>query len=62
MATIQSSTVFISDSGKQFHTIHIECLVPMEVDLNDFQLLRESLNVTAIQYANDNRIVFAEKG
>ncbi len=62
MATIQSSTVFISDSGKQFHTIHIECLVPMEVDLNDFQLLRESLNVTAIQYANDNRIAFAEKG
>ena len=37
IATIQSSTVFISDSGKQFHTIHIECLVPMEVDLNDFQ-------------------------
>ena len=62
IATIQSSTVFISDSGKQFHTIHIECLVPMEVDLNDFQLLRESLNVTAIQYANDNRIAFAEKG
>ena len=62
IATIQSSTVFISDSGKQSHTIHIECLVPMEVDLNDFQLLRESLNVTAIQYANDNRIAFAEKG
>ena len=62
IATIQSSTVFISDSGKQFHTIHVECLVAMEIDLNDFQLLRESLNVTAIQYANDNRIAFAEKG
>ena len=62
IATIQSSTVFISDSGKQFHTIHIECLVPMEVDLNDFQLLRESLNLMAIQYANDNGVAFAEKG
>ena len=62
IATIESSTVFISDSGKQFHTIHVECLVPMEIDLNDFQLLRESLNLTAIQYANDNGVVFAEKG
>ena len=62
IATIESSTVFISDSGKQFHTIHVECLVPMEIDLNDFQLLRESLNITAIQYANDNGVVFAEKG
>ena len=62
IATIQSSTVFISDSGKQSHTIHVECLVAMEIDLNDFQLLRESLNLMAIQYANDNRIAFAEKG
>jgi len=62
IATIESSTVFISDSGKQFHTIHVECLVPMEIDLNDFQLLRESLNLTAIQYANDNGVTFAEKG
>jgi len=62
IATIESSTVFISDSGKQFHTIHVECLVPMEIDLNDFQLLRESLNITAIQYANDNGVTFAEKG
>ena len=62
IATIQSSTVFISDSGKQFHTIHVECLVAMEIDLNDFQLLRESLNLMAIQYANDNGVAFAEKG
>jgi MscS family membrane protein len=60
--SIKSSTVFISDAGKQFHTIHIECLVSLEIELNDFQMLRESLNIKAIQYANEHRIVFADKG
>jgi MscS family membrane protein len=59
---IKSSTVFISDAGKQFHIIHIECLVSLEIELNDFQMLRESLNIKAIQYANEHRIVFADKG
>ena len=57
---IKSSTVFISDAGKQFHTLHVECLVPLEVEIEGFQMLREELNLTAIRYANENQIAFAE--
>lgn len=57
---IKSSTVFIAESGKLFHTIHVECLVPLDIEIHDFQMLRESLNISAIQYANENRIAFAD--
>jgi MscS family membrane protein len=59
---IQSASVFISESGKQFHIIHVECLVPLSIDIKGFQLLREELNLAAINYANDHKIIFAEKG
>ena len=59
---IKSTTIFISESGKQFHTIHIECLVPLEVEIENFQMLREALNVIAIKYANQHQIAFADKG
>ena len=57
---INSSAVFIAESGKHFHTIHVECLVLLDVDLVAFQMLREELNLTAINYANEHQIVFAE--
>jgi MscS family membrane protein len=57
---IQSSTVFVADSGKQFHTLHVECFVPLHLDINAFQMLREELNLAAIGYANNNGIVFAQ--
>lgn len=57
---VKSSTVFIAESGKQFHTIHLECLVSLEVDLISFQMLREELNLAAVSYANDHQIAFAE--
>jgi MscS family membrane protein len=59
---IKSSSVFIAESGKQFHVIHVECLVPLNIDIAGFQMLREALNLAAISYANKNGIVFAEKG
>ncbi len=59
---IKTSLVFIAESGKQFHTIHVECLVPLSVELGDFQMMREALNIKAIGYANENKITFAEKG
>jgi MscS family membrane protein len=58
---IVSASVFIAESGKQFHLIHAECFVTMQVELAEFNIIRESLNVAAIQYANANGIVFAEK-
>ncbi|MEY4278933.1 MAG: hypothetical protein RL377_937 [Bacteroidota bacterium] len=60
MSTISSGVVFVSESGKQFHTIHVECLVPMNLDIHEFQQLREKLNLAAINYANKNGIAFAE--
>jgi hypothetical protein len=57
---VKSSIVFVSESGKQFHTIHVECLIPLEVDLEAFQMLREELNLAAVGYANEHQIAFAE--
>ncbi|MEN9697144.1 MAG: hypothetical protein RLZ56_565 [Bacteroidota bacterium] len=56
---VQSSAVFVAESGKQFHTIRVECLVPLTVDISGFQAMRESLNLMAVDYANKNGIVFA---
>jgi len=57
---VKSSVVFVSESGKQFHTIHVECLIPLEVELEPFQMLREELNLAAVRYANEHGIAFAE--
>jgi MscS family membrane protein len=62
MENIQASSVFVSESGKQFHTIHVECLVPMHAEIAEFQLLREQLNLAAIKFANENNILFSENG
>ncbi len=56
---IQSATVFVAESGKQYHTLHVECLVALTLDIDKFQMLREELNLTAITYANKNGISFA---
>jgi MscS family membrane protein len=59
---LNSFQVFVSESGKQYHALHIECLVNMEMDMDAFQMLRERLNLAAIEYANTHQIQFSEKG
>ena len=59
--SVLSQLVFIAESGKHFHVIHVECFVSMENSLFDFQMLREKLNVSAIAYAGSHQINFAEK-
>jgi MscS family membrane protein len=59
-AKVKSAIVFVSETGKQFHTIHVECLIPLNVELTEFQMLREELNLAAVSYANEHQIVFAE--
>ena len=59
---LNSYQVFVSESGKQHHTLHIECLVNMQMDIDAFQILRERINLAAIEYANTNQIQFSEKG
>jgi selenophosphate synthase len=59
---IINSSVFVSDAGKQFHTIHIECFISVDTDFDVFQQLRETLNLKAVEYANAHQINFSEKG
>lgn len=59
---VHSFTVFIADSGKQYHALHIDCLVSMQVEIGEFNMIRERLNLAAIEYANAHQIQFSEKG
>jgi MscS family membrane protein len=59
---LNSFQVFIAESGKQYHALQVECLVTMEMDMDAFQMLRERLNLAAIEYANTHQIQFSEKG
>lgn len=59
---VNSCSVFVAESGKQFHALHIDCLITIGVDLEEFQMIRERLNLAAIEYANAHQIQFSEKG
>ncbi|MFY8165113.1 MAG: mechanosensitive ion channel family protein [Sediminibacterium sp.] len=58
---ILSSAVFVAETGKQFHTIHVECFVAMEYDISSFNTIRQKLNLAAVEYANTQGINFSEK-
>jgi MscS family membrane protein len=59
---LNSYQVFVSESGKQHHALHVECLVNIQMDIDAFQMLRERINLAAIEYANANQIQFSDKG
>lgn len=59
---LNSYQVFVAESGKQYHALHIECLVNMQMNIDAFQMLRERINLAAIEYANAHQIQFSEKG
>ena len=59
---LNSYQVFVSESGKQHHALHVECLVNMQMDIDAFQMLRERINLATIEYANANQIQFSDKG
>lgn len=59
---VNSYNVFVAESGKQFHALHIDCLVTVQMEINEFQMIRERLNLAAIEYANAHQIQFSEKG
>jgi hypothetical protein len=56
---VSSVQAYVSEAGKQYHLLHIECLVSMDLEFNEFIALKEKINVRAIQYANDHTIQFA---
>ena len=57
---VHNTAVYVSESGKLFHVIHLETFVPMHIELSQYQLLREELNLAAISYANESNILFAD--
>ncbi len=59
---VNSYNVFVAESGKQFHALHIDCLVSIQMEISEFQMIRERLNLAAIEYANAHQIQFSEKG
>lgn len=59
LENVSNVLVYVSEAGKQYHVLHIECLVSMQLEFNEFITLKEKINVTAIQYANDHSIHFA---
>jgi len=59
LKNVSSVQVYVSEAGKQYHVLHIECLVSMELAFDEFIALKEKVNVRAIQYANDHAIQFA---
>ncbi len=59
LKNVSNVMAYVSEVGKQYHVLHLECLVSMQLEFNEFIALKEKINVTAIQYANDNTIHFA---
>ena len=59
LASVSNLMVYVSEAGKQFHILHMECLVSMQLSLQEFLALKEKINVMAISYANENKILFA---
>jgi MscS family membrane protein len=59
---VNSYNVFVAESGRQFHTLHIDCLVSIQMEISEFQMIRERLNLAAIEYANAHQIQFSENG
>jgi len=57
---VLNTVVLLTEAGKQAHIIHAEVFVAMYIDITAFQVLREKINLEAIQYANQHQIAFAE--
>ena len=55
-----NSMVFLAESGKMAHIIHAEIYVDIQLEFSKFQMLRENINLAAIQFANTNQIKFAD--
>lgn len=58
---VANAVVVLTDAGKQAHIIHAEVYVTMNIEIAAFQILRERINLAAIEYANQHQIQFAEQ-
>lgn len=53
---IESSTVFLSDTGKNAHIITIEFFTTIQQNINEFNTLREEINLAVIDLLNKNNV------
>lgn len=60
-AGVLHAVVYLAESGRQAHIIHAEIYVSVAMEINAFQMLRERVNLSSIEYANEHQIVFADK-
>ena len=56
---IETSTVYLSDTGKNAHIISVEFFSGMQQSLNEFIELRETINFSIIELLNNNNIELA---
>ncbi|QEC67682.1 mechanosensitive ion channel [Panacibacter ginsenosidivorans] len=57
--TIENSTVFLSDTGKNAHIISIEYFTTMQQNISEFNALREEINFAVIELLNKNGVELA---
>jgi MscS family membrane protein len=53
---VLDKNVFLSDTGKTAHVIHIEYFVLIDLPLKDFYKLRETINLALIQLLQDKNV------
>jgi len=56
---VVSSTVFLSDTGKNAHIITVEYFTGMHQNINEFNSFREEINFKVIELLNENDIELA---
>lgn len=56
---IESSTVFLSDTGKNAHVITVEYFTTMQQTIVEFNALREEINFAVIELLNKNGVELA---
>ncbi|MBN8837015.1 MAG: mechanosensitive ion channel [Sphingobacteriia bacterium] len=57
--TISTFHVFVSDTGKNAHTLTVDFLMPMPLDIYQFQALREEINLQLIDLLNKMNLSLA---
>lgn len=56
---VESSTVFLSDTGRNAHIITVEYFTGMHQDINEFNSFREEINFKVIELLSENNIELA---
>jgi MscS family membrane protein len=56
---VENYAVFLSDTGKNAHLVFIEFFAGMQMNIEEFNLLRERINLSVIKKIEDSKIELA---